>query len=121
MQTIFNDVDDQFGSESLSNKSMIGQKFNVIGELSGNEDIVYEGRFEGSINLASKLYVSKTALIKADVHVHSVVVYGEIDGNIEADDRIEVKTGGVVRGDMEAPHIVIEDGARVHGRLNIKE
>lgn len=121
MQTIFNEVENQFGSDSLANKSIIGQKFNVIGELSGSEDIVYEGRFEGTINLESKLYVSKTALIKANIHVHSVVVYGEIDGNIEADDRIEIKTGGIVRGDMEAPHIVIEDGARVHGRLNIKE
>jgi len=90
------------------------------GELIGSEDIKLEGKIEGAISLGGhRLNVGSTAHIHADIIAREVVVAGEVIGNVNAPDRIELKKGGSIVGDLTTARLVIEDGAFFKGAIEI--
>jgi cytoskeletal protein CcmA (bactofilin family) len=75
---------------------------------------------DGEIALGGhRLTVGNTGRVAAEVVAREVVVYGAIDGDIRARDRIEIKKAGSVTGDLTTAHIVIEDGAYFKGHIEI--
>ena len=101
-------------------RMLLGRSLVLKGELSGDEDLLIEGRFEGTINLQDHcLTVGPEAEVKAEIHASRVVVRGSVNGNIAARDRIEIcKTGSVV-GDLVGQGIAIEEGAYFKGSIEI--
>jgi cytoskeletal protein CcmA (bactofilin family) len=100
----------------------VGKSINIKGELSGNEDLTIEGAVEGKIQLKDhNLVVGATGKIQGEIQAKAVIVQGEVHGNILADDRIELATGGTVRGDLVAPRIMISDGARFKGTVDMEK
>jgi len=98
----------------------IGKSLHVKGELSGNEDLLIEGKVEGSITLNGyKVTIGPTGHVTAGVKAKSVVVGGRVDGSITADERVEVAATGTMVGDIRAPRIVLIDGARFKGRIEM--
>ena len=98
----------------------IGKSICIKGELSGNEDLTIEGTVEGKIDLREhNLVVGSTGRIQAEVHAKAVTIQGEVTGNVHAEDRIELATSGTVKGDLVAPRIVIADGARFKGTVDM--
>jgi cytoskeletal protein CcmA (bactofilin family) len=98
----------------------IGKSIHVRGELSGNEDLTIEGTIEGKIVLKDhSLVVGSTGKIQAEIHAKAVTIQGEVHGNVHAEDRIELSTSGTVKGDLVAPRIVIADGARFKGTVDM--
>src|ERR1700674_2307764 len=84
----------------------------VKGEITGNEDLHVDGSIEGSIQLEGrKLTVGTGAKVTADVVAREVVVYGSVKGNLRARDRIEIKKGGSMGGDVTTSRISGEEGA----------
>jgi cytoskeletal protein CcmA (bactofilin family) len=98
----------------------LGPGLKIKGELIGHEDLKLEGKIEGAISLGGhRLNVGSTAHIHANIVAREVVVAGEVTGNVNARDRIEIKKGGSIVGDLTTARIVIEDGAFFKGAIEI--
>lgn len=99
----------------------IGKTVQVKGEITSEEDLAIEGEVNGTIRLTSqRLIVGPLGKIKADVTAREVVVYGNLQGNIQAQDRVEIKKTGSVLGDLKVARISIEDGAYFKGNIDIQ-
>ena len=82
----------------------IGQSVQIKGELTGNEDLTIEGMVDGKIVVKDhNLTIGTNGRITATVHAKTVIVVGQINGNITADDKVEVAASGSVEGDIRAP------------------
>lgn len=100
----------------------IGKSIIIRGELTGNEDLTIEGSVEGKVELREhNLVVGSTGKIQAEIHAKSVNIQGEVTGNVRAEDRIEIATSGTVKGDLVAPRIIISDGARFKGSVDMEK
>jgi cytoskeletal protein CcmA (bactofilin family) len=98
----------------------IGQSIHIKGELSGNEDLTIEGKVEGKILLKDHhLTIGANGKITAEIQAKTVMVLGEVTGNITADDKVEVATSGTMRGDIVAPRVVLADGAKFKGAIDM--
>lgn len=102
------------------NSMLLGRSLVLKGELTGGEDLVIEGQFEGTINLQDHcLTVGPEAKVKAHIQASRVVVRGSVKGNISARDRIEIRKTGSVVGDLVGQGIAIEEGAYFKGSIEI--
>jgi cytoskeletal protein CcmA (bactofilin family) len=100
----------------------IGKSVVIKGELSGSEDLTIEGQVEGKIELRQNvLTIGPNAKIKAQVLAKIVVVEGQVQGNISAGERVEIKDKGTVEGDLSAPRVSIADGAHFRGSIDMQK
>ena len=97
----------------------IGPRIAIRGSITGVEDLIIEGRVEGSIALSGHLAVAQAAVIEADLEVDSVDVHGQLDGDIVAVTTITLHEGSRVVGNLRAPRIVITDGAQFKGTVEM--
>jgi cytoskeletal protein CcmA (bactofilin family) len=106
--------------ESTS-RAVIGASLDLQGELSGNEDLLVEGRVQGRIQLAQHaVTIGAKGRVSASVHARVISIEGEVDGNLVAEELIVLKKSSRVRGDLVAPRVVIEDGARFKGTIDME-
>jgi cytoskeletal protein CcmA (bactofilin family) len=99
----------------------IGKSVIIKGELSGSEDLTIEGQIEGKIELKQNvLTIGPNARIKASVFAKTVVVQGEVHGNVTASERVEIRDSGSVDGDLSAPRVAISDGAHFRGSIDMQ-
>lgn len=98
----------------------IGQSICIRGELTGDEDLTIEGRVEGKIDLKDhNLTIGPKGRIQAEIRAKSVIVRGEVNGNVHAGERVELAETGRVIGDIVSPRIIIADGARFKGSVDM--
>jgi len=97
----------------------IGSKTTVRGNVSGKQDLVVEGRIEGHVSLESHLTVEESATVEADVEASVATVRGQMRGPVAATRSIMLEATAKVAGKMRAPSIVIEDGARFSGEIEM--
>lgn len=98
----------------------IGQSIQIKGELTGNEDLTIEGKVDGKIYLKDhNLTIGANGRIAAEIQAKTVLIIGEIIGNVTADDKVEVAATGSMRGDILAPRVVLADGARFKGSIDM--
>ncbi len=98
---------------------VIGQGISINGRLTGDEDLVIEGRVEGTIALNNHLMVEVTGTVVADVEAVELTVRGTVSGNIAASQVVSIQADATVVGDVRAPRIIIEDGARFKGNIDM--
>lgn len=99
----------------------IGKLVAINGELHGSEDLTIEGRVEGTIELRDYvLTIGPNGRIKAQVVARSVIVLGEIVGDITASDKVSIQESGSVEGDITAPRVAIAEGAVFRGSIDMK-
>ena len=91
----------------------------IVGDVSSDEEMVVDGDLEGTLVLRNRLTIGPTGKVKANIKAQDVVVFGSVRGNIEAEQRISMKTGASVVGDVKTAGIVIEDGAYFKGGIDI--
>lgn len=100
----------------------IGQSIEIKGELNGSEDLTIEGKVKGKITLKEhSLTVGANGRIEGEVIAKSIVIVGELTGNVTADDRVEVASTGSMEGDIVAPRVVLADGARFKGSIDMEQ
>ncbi len=98
----------------------IGQSIEIRGELHGNEDLTIEGKVDGKITLKGhSLTIGANGKIKGEIFAKSVLVIGEVSGNVTADDKIELAATGSMLGDIRAPRVALADGARFKGAIDM--
>ncbi len=94
----------------------IGPDLHYRGELLGSGDVRIEGRFDGDIDISGVLTIGAFADVRAAVKAISVSVAGKIIGNVEATTLVEVHAGGVIDGEVNAPHVTVDHGGEIVGR-----
>ena len=98
----------------------IGKSITINGDLTGEEDLVIEGKVEGKVTLPnSQLTIGANGSIKAEVQAKSVVVIGRVSGNVRGTERVEIQATGIVEGDVIAPRLVVAEGAVVNGSIQM--
>jgi cytoskeletal protein CcmA (bactofilin family) len=108
---------DREGKGDMAN---IGKSITISGDLTGEEDLVIEGKVEGKVTLPnSQLTVGANGAIKAEVQAKSVVVIGRVAGNVRGTERVEIQATGVVEGDVIAPRLIVAEGAVVNGSIQM--
>ncbi len=99
----------------------IGKSVVIKGELNGSEDLTIEGHVEGTIQLRDHvLTIGPNGRIKAQVFAKSVIVLGEVTGNVTASDKVEIRDAGSVDGDIIAPRVAIAEGAHFRGSVDMQ-
>lgn len=102
------------------NVSVIGPTVVFKGELSADEDLIIEGHIEGTIAHHKKhLTVGRQGRIKADIHASSVIVLGQLIGDIHSEGMVSLAKGSEVTGDITCGRIVMEDGASFKGKIDM--
>jgi cytoskeletal protein CcmA (bactofilin family) len=104
-----------------SERATIGPSIFIKGDLSGEEDLVIEGRVEGKVDLKqNNVTIGKNGRVKADVLGKVVVVEGEVDGNVFAREQAILRQSGAIRGNITAPRVILEDGSRFKGSIDME-
>lgn len=99
--------------------AVIGPNIRIQGELSGDEDLVVEGRVEGKISVTKGLRIGPQAQINAEVKAHHVVIAGRVVGNVVAVEKVEILPSGILEGNIRAPKIAIAEGAQFKGSVDM--
>jgi cytoskeletal protein CcmA (bactofilin family) len=99
--------------------TVIGGSIVIDGEISGDEDLIIRGTVKGKILLRENLFVEDTGVVEADIETQNVAVSGQVTGNIQAVERVEISAGGRMVGDLKAPRILIADGASFKGNIDM--
>jgi len=99
----------------------IGKSVVIKGELNGSEDLTIEGHVEGKIELKDHvLTIGPNGKIKAQVLAKSVIVLGEVNGNVTATEKVDIRDGGSVDGDIISPRVAIAEGAHFRGTVDMQ-
>jgi len=98
----------------------VTQGIKIKGELTGSEDLFVDGQVEGSITLTnSVITVGPNASVKAEISAREVVVRGRVQGKITGTEKIQVWSTARIQGDMKSERIAVEEGAELHGTLEV--
>jgi cytoskeletal protein CcmA (bactofilin family) len=98
----------------------IGSQITVRGQISGNQDLVIEGRVEGRIGLQNRITVEEGATVEADLDVADADVKGAVRGEVVASRSAVLHPSARVTGTLRAPRIVIEEGAKFTGNIEME-
>jgi cytoskeletal protein CcmA (bactofilin family) len=99
----------------------IGKSVVIKGELNGSEDLTVEGHVEGKIELKDHvLTIGPNGRIKAQVFAKAVIVLGEVHGNVTATEKVDIRDGGSVDGDLVSPRVAIAEGAHFRGSVDMQ-
>ena len=90
--------------EKMGQVAIIGQSIQIKGELTGNEDLT----------------IGPNGNIKADINAKKVTIIGEVQGNVTAEETVEIRETGKLRGNIVAPRLVIADGAFFKGSVEME-
>jgi cytoskeletal protein CcmA (bactofilin family) len=97
-------------------ESMIAAGLTFEGKIEGSGHVRISGRFKGDVHVDGTLTIESGAHLAGSVRAGSVIVGGELEGNIEAAQRVELQQTGVVNGDVAAGSLSVAAGARMRGR-----
>ena len=100
----------------------IGSTIVISGELTSGEDITVQGRVNGNVTVReAALTIDEQAQLKADVRGSRVMVKGVLKGSIVASERIELAPTAAVEGSLSANRVILADGTRFNGRIDMDQ
>lgn len=104
---------------NATNQSMISSEVEIIGTVKTSGSVQIEGRIEGEILSQGDVTIGKSGSVKGNLHVNSVTIAGTVQGNIEAKDRIALKSTARLLGDLKAKRLSVEDGVTFVGKSEV--
>jgi cytoskeletal protein CcmA (bactofilin family) len=100
--------------------SVIGKTLSVKGEVEAAEDMLVEGRVEGSIkHTANRLIVGTSGVVNADIDAKNLIIEGTVEGNVVGSESVVIKASADVRGNIYTARISIDDGAQFSGTVDM--
>jgi cytoskeletal protein CcmA (bactofilin family) len=91
----------------------------ICGQIYSKEDLYVDGDVEGTIDLqANRLTIGPNGKVRSHVKAREVVILGNVQGNVDASDKLEVRKDARLVGDIKTARIVIEDGAYLKGSID---
>jgi cytoskeletal protein CcmA (bactofilin family) len=103
----------------MDDKTVLGPTLEIEGEIEGDEDLVIQGKINGKIMSKKDLTVDNGGKVEASVTTKNLSVSGMLVGNVEASERVEVRKEGKMVGDIKAPRVIIADGAKFKGNIEM--
>jgi len=104
---------------TATGKTVIGRDTRTKGELTFDEQCEVLGRFDGTITGKGELHVAEGATCKAEIEVGTVVVDGEIEGNITAREKVTLHATAKITGDVVTAKLEVSEGALFQGHLSV--
>jgi len=105
------------GTDNIT--TYIGKDTEFEGKLKFYGTIRIDGHFRGEIMGEGTLIVGEGAIIESNIHVSLIFNSGRIQGDVTADDKIEIRAPGKILGNIQAPSIVINEGATIEGNCRM--
>ena len=100
----------------------IGKTIVIRGDVKGSEDLILEGRVEGTVSLSeSRLTIGPNANVAADLSAKDILILGHVQGNLVASGRVELRAGCLVEGDIRALRLAVEDNAVFRGKVDLTQ
>ena len=104
------------------NSAMIGKSVKVNGQIFTKEDLYVDGDVEGTIESAeNKVTIGPNGRVQASIRAREVIILGQVQGNVETTDKVDIRKDAKLVGDIVAARISIEDGALFKGSIDIKK
>jgi cytoskeletal protein CcmA (bactofilin family) len=100
-------------------KTVLGPSVEIEGEIEGDEDLVIQGKIQGKIVSKKDLTVDNSGNVEASITTKNLAVSGKLVGNVVATERVEVRKEGKMVGDIKAPRVIIADGAKFKGNIEM--
>jgi len=105
-----------------SDRATIGRSITIRGDVTGDEDLMIQGRIEGSVQLGQHhVTVGPDGRVKANISGRSVTVEGEVTGDLHGDEQVALRPTARVEGDIVSPRVVLDDGASFRGSIDMSK
>ena len=99
----------------------IGRSLVIKGEVSGAESLFIDGRVEGKISFPeNRVTIGRNGTVAANIIAKEVVIMGKVQGNVECADRLDIRSEGVLTGDVVTHRISVEEGAILKGGVEVR-
>src|SRR5271157_5312410 len=106
---------------SPMDQANIGRSLVIKGEISGSESLFIDGRVEGTINFPeNRVTVGRNGNVAANINAKEVVVMGKVQGNVDCADRLDIRSEGVLAGDVITHRFSVEEGAVLKGGVEVR-
>ena len=99
--------------------AILDQGSEFEGKLTFEGTVRIDGFFKGEVFSDATLVIGESGKVEADIRVRSIVVSGEVVGNIEATEKVELCAPAVLKGNIKTPNITIEEGVIFEGSCNM--
>ncbi len=107
-------------SSAANQHSMIGKSIMIKGEILASDPVYVYGKVEGSITAPEhRVTIGKEGTVKANIRAREVVVMGDVCGNLDCRERVEIRADGSLMGDLSTSRIFIEEGAVLSGKIDV--
>lgn len=103
--------------------TFLGKNTEYEGKLTFHGAVRIDGHFKGEILAVGNLFIGEEGKVEANIHISSIVIFGEAHGTIIADERIEMRAPGKVFGNIQTPLLIIDEGVTFEGdcRMGFQE
>ncbi len=108
------------GQQSAQEAALIGPSIEIMGSVAGDEDLLIEGKIEGKVELRKhNVTIGKSGSVRADICGGTIVVMGQVEGNLYAEEKIVLRQTSTVKGNLLAPRVSLEDGSNFKGSIDM--
>ncbi|MET0062840.1 MAG: polymer-forming cytoskeletal protein [Candidatus Thiodiazotropha endolucinida] len=102
--------------------AVIGPSIQINGDLSGEEDLIIQGKVSGTIQLREKsLTVGSKGQVDASVLAHSIIIEGKVNGDLCGSERVSIRKTGNVHGNIVSPRVSLDEGCRFKGSIDMDQ
>ncbi len=105
------------GVERKNAESVIAAGLTIEGTIAGNGDVRIAGQFHGDVNVQGSLTIEAGAKLVGGVRASNVIIDGELEGNIDAASRVELRSTGVLNGNLNTGSLTVAAGSRMRGQV----
>lgn len=99
-----------------SKETLIAADLAIEGKIEGSGHVRVAGRFKGDVHVQGNLTIEPGAKVTGGVRASTVIIGGELEGNVDAASRVELLETGVLNGDLKAGSLIVAAGSRMRGQ-----
>ena len=108
-------------SEEIKKIAYLGKDLNIKGNISGDDDIQIDGKFEGNLKLKGSLNIQQSARIKGSAVAKTIYVKGAVEGKLAAGSKMVIDNTARIKGKIFTPVISVVEGAQFNGEVKMVE
>lgn len=100
-------------------KTIIGEDVEISGNVKCESNIQMNGKLNGDLTCGGQAVIGNTSVVKGNMSIDTVSIMGQVNGNITAKDKIELKSTARLHGDIRAKRLTVEDGVTFVGKVEV--